>query len=148
MKVILTAFVLASTILALAGCASLQSFGENNPATSRLVSDQITLRFIQGADDPVERAEKLQSVVEKLRAKINTDTETTLSSIDRAVRAETNWNDYSLADQQVLQFGLLKARQSLSSLIGDGLISPDERATVGTLLDWVDTAAQRVIARG
>ena len=146
MQTIMTAAVTVFLCLSLAGCAALQ-YGANNPATARLVTDQITVRFIVEADYPEERAAAVRDVVGTLRGEVNTNAQATLASIEQRVRDEVDWDELAIADRQILEFALLKARQSLSELIGDGLLDPDERATIGTLLDWIDAAARRVEAR-
>ena len=146
MREVTNAIVASVLCVMLTGCAALQ-YGANNPATARLVTDQITLRLVQSADDPVERAAAVRSVVATIRNEVNTNSEATLGSIEQLVRDEADWDSLKLADRQILEFALLKARQSLSDLIGDGLLDPDERATIGTLLDWIDAAAQRVEAQ-
>ena len=143
---IVAAFGAVFLCVLMAGCAALQ-YGANNPATARLVTDQITARFISEADDPKDRAAAVRDVVGTLRAEVDTNAQATLASIEQRVRDEIDWDELAIADRQILEFALLKARQSLSDLIGDGLLDPDERATIGTLLDWIDAAAERVQAR-
>ena len=146
MKTIIIAALVSLACVALAGCAAIQ-YGQNNPATARLVTDQITARFIAEADSPKDRAAAVRDVVGTLRTEVDTNAQATLDSIEQRVREEIDWSELGVADQQILEFALLKARQSLSDLIGDGLLDPNERATIGTLLDWIDAAAQRVKAR-
>ena len=130
-------------LLALAACSTLEKI-ESSPMTSQLITNQITLRFIAESDDPVERAARVREVVAKVRTQVNGDQTYTLAAIDEAVRDEIKWQSMSIADQEILNFGLTKARAAIAELVGDGVIDPAARETVDTLLTWIDQAAQRV----
>jgi hypothetical protein len=133
----------AMLLLALSGCAVLEKI-ESSPMTSQLITNQITLRFIAGSDDPVQRAANVRDVVEKVRGQVSADKSFTLAGLDEAVRAEIDWQALSAMDQELLNFGLAKANAAIAELIGDGVIDPAGMATVATLLTWIDQAAQRV----
>ena len=130
-------------LLAMAACSTLDQI-ESSPMTSQLITNQITLRFIAGSDDPVERAARVREVVELVRSQVSGDETYTLSALDEAVRSEINWQSLSIADQEILNFGLTRARAAIADLVGEGVIEPDDRGTVATLLTWIDQAAQRV----
>ena len=130
-------------LLAMAACSTLEQI-ESSPMASQLITNQITLRFIAGSDDPVERAARVREVVEKVRGQVSSDKSFTLADLDEAVRAEIDWQALSPADQELLNFGLTKASAAIAELIGEGVIGPDDRGTVATLLTWIDQAAQRV----
>ena len=130
-------------LLALTACSTLEKI-ESSPMTSQLITNQITLRFIAGSDDPVERAARVREVVEKVRGQVSAGKSFTLADLDEAVRDEIDWQALSPADQELLNFGLTKASAAIAELIGEGVIGPDDRGTVATLLTWIDQAAQRV----
>jgi len=60
------------------------------------------------------------------------------------VRDRINWANYSLADQELLNYGLTTARVAIQDLVGEGVIELDQRESLETLLRWIDQAAQRV----
>jgi len=128
-------------VLLATGCSVLESI-EDSPMASELITSQLTLRFIAGADDPVARAAKLRETLADIKGGMTE--RYTLLELDEAVRAKINWQDYNLADQELLNFALTKARASITDLIGEGVIQSDETATIDTLFRWVDQAAQRV----
>jgi len=130
-------------LLALTACSTLEKI-ESSPMTSQLITNQITLRFIAGSDDPVERAARVRDVVEKVGGQVSAGKSFTLADLDEAVRAEIDWQALSPADQELLNFGLNKANAAIAELIGEGAIDPAGRVTVATLLRWIDQAAQRV----
>ena len=130
-------------LLAMAACSTLEKI-ESSPMASQLITNQITLRFIAGSDDPVERAARVREVVEKVRGQVSAGKSFTLADLDEAVRAEIDWQALNAADQELLNFGLTKASAAIAELIGEGVIDPAGRVTVATLLIWIDQAAQRV----
>lgn len=143
MRLILAILLAASAVIAVPGCSLLEEI-EKSPMTSQLVTNQLTLRFIAAADQPVERAEDLREVIQEVSDHVQGSDSVTIASLDEYVRSKIDWQRYSLADQELLNFGLTKAREVISNLIGEGVIDPAERHTVSTLLRWIDQAAQRV----
>ena len=135
--------VMITAAFLLMGCSVIDKI-EESPMTSQLITNQITLRFIAESDDPVERAARVREVVAKVRTQVNGDQTYTLAAIDEAVRDEIKWQSMSIADQEILNFGLTKARSAIDELVTDGVIDPEAQQTVATLLMWIDQAAQRV----
>ncbi|KAE8546134.1 hypothetical protein [Marinobacter nauticus] len=127
----------------LAGCSTLDRI-EENPMTARLVTNQITLRFIAGSDNPVVRAAEVREAVETLKGRINGDREFTLAEFQGFALDQFDFDSLSLADQALVMEGIRLARRSIADLIGEGVVEPDERYTLVTLLTWIDTAAARV----
>ena len=133
--------VMITAVFLLMGCSVIDKI-EESPMTSELITNQLTLRFIAGADNPVERAVKLREKLAKIQGDLTE--EYTLLELDEKVRAEIDWMSYSMADQELLNFALNKARESISELVSEGVIQPDETATIDTLFLWIDRAAARV----
>lgn len=130
-----------------AGCTTLQNIGqavEESPMTAQLVTNQLTLRIIAAGDDPVARATKFRDVVSKIRLATSGDQRYTLADIDTIARQQIPWQSLSLADQELLDQALTYARNTLTNLIGEGLVDGTERHTIDTLLTWIDNAALRV----
>jgi hypothetical protein len=128
-------------LLAFSGCAVIDKI-ETSPMTSELITNQLTLRLISGADDPVARAARIREKVALIQSGLGT--EYTFVELESKVRENINWQKYSLADQELLNFAITKAGDTISNLIGEGVIDPTDRASVDTLLKWVDQAAERV----
>jgi len=133
--------VMITAVFLLMGCSVIDKI-EESPMTSELITNQLTLRFIAGADDPIERATKLREKLADIETKL--PGEYTLLELDSVVRAEIDWQKYSLADQELLNFALTKARNVIFDLVGEGLINPEDKVTIDTLFRWIDQAAQRV----
>ena len=137
----LLALALAAIITA--GCAVVETF-EKSPMAAELITNQITLRFIAGGSDPVARAAALRETLADLRIEVSGPELYSLADIEGVVRDRINWADYSLADQELLNYGLTTARVAIQDLVGEGVIPLDQRESLETLLRWIDQAAQRV----
>jgi hypothetical protein len=137
----LLALALAAIITA--GCAVVETF-EKSPMAAELITNQITLRFVAGGSDPVARAAALRETLADLRIEVSSPELYSLADIEGVVRDRINWADYSLADQELLNYGLTAARVAIQDLVGEGVIQLDQRESLETLLRWIDQAAQRV----
>ena len=137
----LLALALAAIITA--GCAVVETF-EKSPMAAELITNQITLRFIAGGSDPVARAAALRETLADLRIEVSSPELYSLADIEGVVRDRINWADYSLADQELLNYGLTTARVAIQDLVGEGVIKLDQRESLETLIRWIDQAAQRV----
>ena len=137
----LLALALAAIITA--GCAVVETF-EKSPMAAELITNQITLRFLAGGSDPVARAAALRETLADLRIEVSSPELYSLADIEGVVRDRINWADYSLADQELLNYGLTTARVAIQDLVGEGVIQLDQRESLETLLRWIDQAAQRV----
>jgi len=135
--------VMITAVFLLMGCSVIDKI-EESPMTSELITNQLTLRFIAGADNPVERAAALRETLADLRIEVSSPELYSLADIEGVVRDRINWADYSLADQELLNYGLTTARVAIQDLVGEGVIQLDQRESLETLLRWIDQAAQRV----
>ena len=129
--------------MALSACAVLDQV-ENNPMTAQLVTSQLTLRFIAADDEPVERAARVRAAVDRLEARLADGPAFTLEQFQNLALEEFDFDSLSPADQELVIYGLSLARQEIADLIGEGIVEPDERYTLATLLGWIDQAAARV----
>jgi len=136
-------FVVILISFLLSGCSVLDNI-EKSPMASELITNQITLRFIAGSDNPAERADALRETLKEITLKVSGPELYSLADIENTVRENIDWSSYNLADQELLNFALTKARLVISDLIDEGIVSPDERYPLETLIQWIDQAAQRV----
>ena len=134
---------LAFAAIIATGCAVVETL-EKSPMAAELVTNQITLRFIAGGPDPVARAAALRETLADLRIEVSSPELYSLADIEGVVRDRINWADYSLADQELLNYGLTTARVAIQDLVGEGVIKLDQRESLETLIRWIDQAAQRV----
>lgn len=137
----LSTLVLVSTLLAVgmqvSGCAltTLQS----NPS-ARLAVTYATLKVIEDGADPQQRAEKVLSIATEAREFIETDA-LNLSQLEAALRARLADENLSPSDQLLADALILTVVAELEAKVGSGMLSPEQKLTVGTVLGWVITAA-------
>ena len=144
MKFLFTPFfaaMLVAAMVVIQGCSVIDKI-EESPMTAELITNQITLRIIAGAENPVERAQEVRDTLTRIKTDLGEVY--TLSELNMKVREEINWQNYSLADQELLNFALTKAGEVIAKLIGDEVVDPEERYRVETLFRWIDQAAARV----
>lgn len=124
----------------LTACTVLETV-EDNPLAAQLVVQQSTLRVI---DEDPDKAQRVAAVVEEVRIYVE-DEFATLGLIEQAVRAQIEWDRLTLADQILIDAVLSEARTELERRFGAGLLDPNSRASVMTVLDWVEQSARLVV---
>ena len=138
----LIVFVFA-VFLMISGCAAVERVG-GNETSSRIAAQQATSRVIEQADVPEQRAERIYTVVQKARDYVRADDEgILLSELDSKVRDYIDWQSLSQSNQDLLDMVLIVAKRELDDRIEDGIIDPEQRVTVNTLLDWVESTVER-----
>ena len=130
-------------LLSMAACSTIEKI-ESSPIASELITNQITLRFIAAGDNPVDRASNLRDTLDDIRLQVSGPELYSLADIEGVVRDRINLDNYSLADQELLNYGLTTARVAIQDLVGEGVIELDQRESLETLIRWIDQAAQRV----
>ena len=138
----LIVFVFA-VFLMVSGCAAVERVGDSE-TSSRIAAQQATSRVIEQADVPEQRAERIYTVVQKARDYVRADDEgILLSELDSKVRDYIDWQSLSQSNQDLLDMVLIVAKRELDDRIEDGIIDPEQRVTVNTLLDWVESTVER-----
>jgi hypothetical protein len=131
------AVLLVLAVATLEGCAVI----EQSPMTAKLTVQQATLRVI-GED--VERAERVIALTGQISGYVEYE-EITVELIDSYLRSQIDWPKLSLADAQLLVMLLDELRLRLDARIGDGVLDPNDKVVIQTVLDWVADAASLVI---
>lgn len=67
---------------------------------------------------------------------------TTLGALDRHVRDQIRWDRLDVADRLLLDALLIELRAELEARMGDGVLSPEHRTRIETVLDWVEQAVR------
>lgn len=124
----------------LCSCAAI----EENPLTAQLITSQTTLRFIEAADDPRARAALVAERVGQLAAVLDEGAISTIDGLEAYIRAQIDWSQYGIADQDLLNFGITLAAQELERRAGTLQLNPESTIRIRTLLEWVALAAARV----
>lgn len=147
----LTAAMAVFFVLGLAGCETIDKAiesAEQNPRSAQLITSQITKRFVALDDsDPVERAERLQTVAGRLAERAE-DQEASLDELSRLADEEVEAYADSMtpADRELLEAAIQRAETTISELIDEGVVDADETASITTLMHWIDVAAQEAKA--
>lgn len=126
---------LCMTLAWLAGCSLLQ----DRDARLQLAVSYATLKTIDrsssiSAQDVIEGVARARAVVER-------DQDVTIGLLASQVRQTIRWDRLDAADRLLLDAVLLEAEAELARRIGEGVLSPDDRVAVLTLLDWISSAA-------
>lgn len=123
--------------LSVSGCAVLETV-ENSPTVSKLAVQQATLRVV-GED--IERAERAIFLVDDVRTMVMLDM-VTIGLLDESIRLQIDWRSMPLADAQLLTMLLDELRDRLEVRIGQGVLNPEDKASISTVLDWIEDAAK------
>lgn len=128
--------LLAVVILALAGCANFSG----SSATEKLIVQVATMKFIEAGDDRAAKAAKIVSAAAQARVWLDTDG-VSLSDLQSAMLARVNAADLEPSDKLLAAALVDVIAAELNARIGEGVISPEKKATVNAVLAWVEQAA-------
>lgn len=128
--------LLAVVILALAGCASFSG----SSSTEKLIVQVATMKFIEAGDDRAAKAAKIVSAAAQARVWLDTDG-VSLSDLQSAMLARVNASDLEPSDKLLAAALVDVIAAELNARIGEGVISPEKKATVNAVLAWVEQAA-------
>lgn len=132
-KKLILAIVMA---VALTGCATLGS----GSAAEKLVVQVATMKFIEAGDDRAAKAAKIVSAAAQARVWLDTDG-VSLSDLQSAMLARVNAADLEPSDKLLAAALVDVIAAELNARIGEGVISPEKKATVNAVLAWVEQAA-------
>lgn len=138
MKRIILAAVMA---VALSGCASLGT----SPAAEKLIVQAGVMKFIEGGSDaPAARAAKAARIARAAdQARIWLDTDgVTVGDLHAAMIERIAGADLEPSDKLLAAALVDVVVAELNVRIGEGIISPEKRATVNAVLAWVEQAAK------
>jgi hypothetical protein len=132
-----TLFV-ALACFALTGCASIPLNTES--VATKLVVQAATMKFIERGDAWPARAAAISAEVAQARVLVDFDG-VTLADIQTAVIRRLQDQGLPPSDMVLAMAVVELASADLNTKIGEGVLSPEQRVTVNTVLSWVDQAA-------
>lgn len=135
---LLTATVIC-TMAFVSGCASVDDFVDENPATSRLVVTYATAKAIE--QSTALTSEKVIAFVDRVEPTIQADQSVTLEFAYILLRNKIDWQSYSPADQALIAGLLEVGAEQVRKRIDVGQVNPDEQTTILTVLGWVREGA-------
>lgn len=127
----------------LQACAILDRVQESELRAQILVS-QTTLRVIEAADDPIQRRDRIRELIAQGQEYVDSEAQATIVDLDERARQEIRWQRLGVADQELINLVLIRAREELERAVGDGVLDADQRLQVAKVLTWADQAAQRI----
>lgn len=127
--------VFAAVLAVLSGCASFQG-----SATEKLVVQAATMKVIEAGSDRVEKAARIIAAADAARVWLDMDG-VTLSDLRSAMVERIAAADIEASDKLLATALVDVVVAELDMRIGDGLISPEKRVRVNTVLSWIVQAA-------
>lgn len=126
---------LCLAIALVTGCSLLQ----DRDARLQLAVQYATLKTIDRSAS--SSAEDVLDGVARARAVVDRDEAVTIGLLADQVRATIRWERLDVADRLLLDAVLQEAEAELARRIGEGMLKPEDRVAVLTLLDWIAAAA-------
>lgn len=123
--------------LALTGCAT---GNISTDPSARLAVTYATLKVIESGPDSEVRAAKIRDIASEARQFIETDA-LSLDQLSSALRARIAHEGLNPSDQLLADALILTVMSELEARVGSGLLSPEQKLTVGAVLGWVIVAA-------
>jgi hypothetical protein len=124
--------VLAAALAALSGCASFQG-----STTEKLVVQAATMKFCEANTGNCDRIEK---VAAQARVWLDTDG-VTIGDLRSAMLERVNSSDLLPSDKLLATALVDVVAAEIDVRIGAGVLDPEKKATVNTVLGWVEQAA-------
>jgi len=118
------------------GCASLTG----TSASEKLIVQVATMKFIEAGDDRAEKAAKIVSAAAQARVWLDVEG-VSLADLQAAMLARVNAADLEPSDKLLAAALVEVVAAELNVRIGEGVISPEKKATVNAVLAWVEQAA-------
>ena len=137
------ALIVMCFVSLLQACAILDRVQESELRAQILVS-QTTLRVIEAADDPIQRRDRIRELIAQGQQYVDSEAQATIADLDERARQEIRWQRLGVADQELINLVLIRAREELERAVGDGVLDADQRLQVAKVLTWADQAAQRI----
>lgn len=131
----LTAMLLGLVLL-LSGCTVLQS----TPAAARVSIEYATMRLIERAEAPADRAIAVIQLVDSASRFLDTE-EATVPDLASRILARIDMDGLTPSDRLLAAALVDAVSQELSARVGEGLIPGQQLLQVRAVLGWVADAA-------
>lgn len=124
--------IIATALVALSGCASF-----SGSPTEKLVTQVAVMKFIESNPANADRIEKAAAVA---RTWLDTDG-VTLADLERAMADRIAASDLEPSERLLAAALTEVIADELDVRIGAGVLDPERKQTVNTVLTWVEQAA-------
>ncbi|MCP1675467.1 hypothetical protein J2T57_002617 [Natronocella acetinitrilica] len=135
---ILASMALVVVLLALAGCAALNTVAERLDRDSlglQLLASQSSARFVDAGSDQAVRAAETIGAIERLRDYVDAADTLTMDELIAEADRQIPWHRLSPADEQLIRDLYLLFREDIERARAAGELSDDAVANVHALLD-------------
>lgn len=122
----------AALIAALSGCASF-----SGSTTEKLIVQAATMKFIES---DLKNADRIEKAAAQARIWLDTDG-VTIADLKQAMLDRVNASDLQSSDRLIASALVDVVAAELDVRIGAGVLDPEKKATVNTVLGWVEQAA-------
>lgn len=132
---------IAAVAMLLSACGSLSL--NTGSASTKLVVQVATMKYIEREDLPAERAARAAEITRGVDAvSVMLDMEgVTVADLKAKALERIAAADLEASDKLALTALVDMINVELDEEVGDGVISPDQRVTVNAVLSWVKQAA-------
>lgn len=128
--------IAAIAAITLSACAT----GSGSNASEKLIVQAATMKFIESSDDRAAKATRIVKAADQARVWLDSDG-VTIADLQVAMLERIAAADLEPSDKLLASALVEVVVAELNVRIGDGIISPDKRATVNAVLTWVEQAA-------
>ena len=131
--------LVAAAITLVGGCGVLQTISEN-AQTARDVMDIATLYAIEQADDRAAEARAIIAEAKDFKRWVDFES-VTFDELVAKARERIARSDRELSEKAGLNILLRRADALLRDKVSAGALTPEDKATVNELLDWIIESA-------
>ena len=122
-------------LVGLSGCSLLEVVAEDQ---NQLALQYATLKVLERDDVSKERVLEL---VGKAKTYVNDGDSITVTALVSEARKKLYASSLSPADQMLIEAILARAQERIEARLGDGVLDPDHRVQLMTVLSWIESAA-------
>lgn len=127
---------ISAPVVLLQGCASVNT----QSATQKLVVQAATMKFIEASDDRAAKAKRIVDAADQAKIWLDMDG-VSIADLQAAMSQRIAESDLEPSDKLLASALVEVIVADLDARIGAGVLSPESRATVNTVLGWVEQAA-------
>jgi hypothetical protein len=124
--------------LTITGCAALTGVLDKYETPIRLAFQIATERAIDGDQD---RAQRVVEIVQDARLYVDTDSSASVDRLAEFVHDQIRWHRLSPVERIVVEDLIREATEFLREKVAEGVLSVEDRATIGQVLSWIERAA-------
>jgi len=131
----LSLLCLLSLLWPFSGCQTIQ----DQPTAARLAVTYATAKVIENNPD---YAPRIAEIAAQVRSTLAGEIAPTVALLEGIARAHIRWDKLSPADAVMVDLLLTELRTELERRLGAGLLEPEARLRVDTVVGWIEATAR------